>query len=63
MLDFVYIADLFMKKNKKPRFHLYINMNLLKKRLRMNQLNLAIKTTKDKEISEKYKSRIRKYNI
>lgn len=63
MLDFVYIADLFMKKNKKTRFYLYINMNLLKKRLRMNQLNLAIKTTKDKEISEKYKSRIRKYNI
>lgn len=29
----------------------------------MNQLNLVIKTTKNKEISEKYKSRIRKYNI
>lgn len=38
-------------------------MNLLKRKLRMNQLNLAIKTTKDKEISEKYKSGIRKYNI
>lgn len=29
----------------------------------MNQLNLAIKIIKNKEISEKYKSRIRKYNI